>query len=201
MKKLFTIATTILLASSSHLYAADTVVDILPQMTSSNSQQISGEATHQAIKLTPDKSELIRLDRDAASIIVGNPAHINVIADSPRTLIIVPREPGATHFTILDKNSQTIMQRHVIVASPTKDYIRIKRTCANDAKNCQNTSVFYCPDMCHEIKIDNGEEKITPQAETSSTNDNSGTAQPINGKENPNNDNKSDNDDIFEGNE
>lgn len=44
------------------------------------------------------------------------------------------------------------MQRHVIVASPKEKYMRIRRSCAgSDDDTCQSTSVFYCPDMCHEI--------------------------------------------------
>lgn len=143
-----------LLAISAPAHADSKVVDILPPITHANTINVEdiGEATHPIIRLTPDKSELIRLSESATSIIIGNPAHINVIADSAKLLVIVPRSPGATHFTILGKNGQVIMQRHVIVASPKKDYLRIIRTCAEDAENCQKTSVFYCPDMCHEIR-------------------------------------------------
>lgn len=129
------------------------VVDILPKTTHAEGTMEIKETTHQLVRLTPDKSELIRLDAEAASIIVGNPAHINVIADSSKTLVLVPRIPGATHFTVLGKDGEVIMQRHVIVASPKEDYVRIKRTCNDDVENCQNTSVFFCPDMCHEIGI------------------------------------------------
>ncbi len=143
-----------LLAISAPSYADEKVVDILPPITHANTMEVEdiGEATHPIIRLTPDKSELIHLDDSATSIIIGNPAHINVIADSAKLLVIIPKAPGATHFTILGKNGQIIMQRHVIVASPKKDYLRIKRTCSDSDDNCQATSVFYCPDMCHEIR-------------------------------------------------
>ncbi|MBK7361953.1 MAG: hypothetical protein IPJ01_06550 [Micavibrio sp.] len=42
------------------------------------------------------------------------------------------------------------MQRHVIVASPKEKYVRIRKSCAS-SKGCQPTQVYYCPDMCHEI--------------------------------------------------
>ncbi len=137
------------LASDDHKKA----VDILPKTTNAEGTMEIKETTHQLVRLTPDKSELIRLDAEAASIIVGNSAHINVIADSSKTLVLVPRIPGATHFTVLGKDGEIIMQRHVIVASPKEDYVRIKRTCNDNVENCQNTSVFFCPDMCHEIGI------------------------------------------------
>lgn len=146
------------------VHAEDGVVDILPTMVEADSTDLvpADTATHPAIRMTPDKSELIKLEIDAATVVVGNPAHINVIADSSKTLVLVPRLPGATYVTVLGKKGQVIMQRHVIVASPQKDYIRVKRTCTDDAgKGCQQTSVFYCPDMCHEIAVGVPQEEST----------------------------------------
>lgn len=143
----------------------------------STSQEMPKETTHSILRLTPDKSELIRLEVPAKSIIIGNPAHINIIADSPTTLVIVPRTPGATHFTILGSNGEIIMQRHVIVASPKEDYLKIKRTCTED--NCQETSVFYCPDMCHEIKLDTEQTSGSNGGASEKTNNNKNSAADI----------------------
>lgn len=110
------------------------------------------EITHPEILMTPDKSDLVRLEKPAASVIVGNPAHLNVMADTSKILVLVPREPGATYFTVLGRDGEVLMQRHVIVAAPKEKYIRVRRSCAGtDAESCERTSVFYCPDMCHRI--------------------------------------------------
>ncbi len=148
--------------------AEDQVIDILPPATQTTEVVDVVGTTHAPVRLTPDKSELIRLEQDAGSIIIGNPLHINVIADSSKTLVIVPRSPGATHFTILGKNGDVIMQRHVIVASPKQDYVRVKRACREDAENCQRTRVFYCPDMCHEIGL--AQQGESSGSDSSSTN-------------------------------
>ena len=113
----------------------------------------SGSDTHPILKITPDKSELVRLDRDAASIVVGNPDHLGILMDNRRLLILVPRQPGATYMTVLDESGAVIMQRHVIVASPQADYIRIRRSCAGQGSGCQETSVYYCPGMCHPVGL------------------------------------------------
>lgn len=110
-------------------------------------------STHPPLRLTPDKSELVRLPRGAASVIVGNPAHISVLAENANTLVIVPLAPGASHFTALDNKGNVIIQQHVIVASPQRDYVRVRRTCSRGDDSCQATSVYYCPDMCHEIAM------------------------------------------------
>ena len=130
--------------------------DLMPPASSPASvpagSSLDGE-THPALKLTPDKSELVRLDREAASVVVGNPSNITVMLDAPRLAVVIPRAPGATYFTVLDKDGNVIMQRHVIVASPKKNYVRVRRSCSNapQGTDCQPTSVYFCPDMCHEV--------------------------------------------------
>ncbi len=127
--------------------------------TEVDTQELQFE-THPPIRLTPDKSELIHLEKDAASIVVGNPAHIGVLMDTPQLLVIVPRVPGASHFTVLDIDGRVIMQRHVIVASPKNQYIRLRSTCMGfEEGDCIREISYYCPDICHPIApyvIDDG---------------------------------------------
>ena len=127
--------------------------DIMPVKAASDSNIAVDEAnpTHPPVRLTPDKSELIRLDRKASTVLVGAPAHLNILPEGPNTLVLIPRAPGATYFTVLDEENKVIMQRHVIVASPKEKYVRIRKSCAASHKGCQPTQVYYCPDMCHEI--------------------------------------------------
>jgi Flp pilus assembly secretin CpaC len=136
-------------AASSAL--ADAEPPAIPQDSTIEAETGDLETTHPMIRLTPDKSELINLDRAAISVVVGNPAHLSVLLDTPKMLVLVPRVPGATYFTALDEAGNVIMQRHVIVASPKKNYVRIRRSCANGAEGCRATSVYFCPDICHEI--------------------------------------------------
>jgi Flp pilus assembly secretin CpaC len=106
--------------------------------------------THPALFLTPDKSRIIRLEKPASTVVVGNVAHVNVLIDSPHTLVVVPRQTGASYFTVMDENRRVIMQRHVIVG-PAPQYVRVRRSCGNSA-GCEETSVFYCPNgMCHQV--------------------------------------------------
>lgn len=134
--------------------AEDLMPAVSGQSAATPSESMNAE-THPNLTLSPDKSELVTLDRDATSVVVGNPNHIGVLLDTPRLAVVIPRTPGATYFTVLDKDGQVIMQRHVLVAAPKKNYVRVRRSCsgANGARgsNCQPTSVYFCPDMCHEI--------------------------------------------------
>ncbi|PZQ46945.1 MAG: hypothetical protein DI551_04120 [Micavibrio aeruginosavorus] len=141
--------------------------DLMPPVTTQatlppGAASLDGE-THPSLKMTPDKSELVRLDRDASSVVVGNSAQITVLLDTPRLAVVIPRAAGATYFSVLDKEGNIIMQRHVIVASPKKNYVRVRRSCANAAEgsNCQATSVYFCPDMCHEVGAAAGQEQAS----------------------------------------
>ena len=83
-------------------------------------RQSSGtiKTAHRLLNLTPDKSEMIQLEKEAASVIVGNPNHINVILDTPTTLIVVPREAGASHFSVIGKDGSILLERQVVVGAP-----------------------------------------------------------------------------------
>ncbi len=114
-----------------------------------------GEETHPPVRLTPDRTEMIALDDDASNIIIGNPAHVNIMLSNSRNLLLAPRQPGATQFTVLNAKGKVIMRRHVIVSGPKENYVRIRRTCAGAGAGagCQPTTVYYCPDICHDVQM------------------------------------------------
>lgn len=113
------------------------------------------DTTHPIMNLSQDKSEMITLKQDAASVIVGNPNHVSVLLDTPRTLVVVPRVAGASHFTVIGKDGSTLMQRHIIVGGPKEKYVRIRRSCGANDRDCQATSTYFCPDVCHEVSENN----------------------------------------------
>jgi hypothetical protein len=119
--------------------------------------------THPPVRVSPDKSEIIRLDADAGTVIIGNPAHVSILAENARTLVLVPKAPGATYFTVLGKNGDIVMQRHVFVAGAGEKYVRVRRSCATAENDCQATHVYYCPDTCHEILLNTEAEKEDKQ--------------------------------------
>lgn len=131
---------------------------------------IEGE-TSAPIRLTPDKTGLVHLSRNAVNVVVGNLSTLRIIPDTNRNLLLVPKEPGATFFRAIDEDGNVIMQRHVIVAAPEKEYIRIRRSCNTNSSvtgrpqedTCKEYSVYYCPDMCHEVGVmGRGEGKAIP---------------------------------------
>lgn len=139
----------------------EAVADIKPKTTMDvpavqNTGENTQTATHPVLYITQDKSEMIKLNQEAASVIVGNPTHISVLLDTPNTLVVVPRAAGASHFSVIGKDGSVVMERHVVVGAPKEQYVRIRRSCAGDSRNCQATSTYFCPDSCYEVREDGG---------------------------------------------
>lgn len=156
-------------------------VDIMPAKSVQTETPAYNESadTHPPLKISPDKSELVRLDKDAGSIIIGSPSHLSVLADSARTLVLVPQIPGATYVTILDKQGNVLMQRHVIIASPQKKYVRIRKSCTADTEGCEPTQVYYCPDMCHKVNVAQEVSESDDNGEDSASNGDNASPQPV----------------------
>lgn len=103
------------------------------------------------IRLTPDKTHIVRLEQDASSVIVTNPKHASIVLDSPRLLVLMPHDPGATNFTVLNAKGEVIMEKSVIVSAVEQNYVRIRRICGRSDSSCVPVAYFYCPDSCYEV--------------------------------------------------
>jgi hypothetical protein len=155
MRPFYLLFSALTLLAAPYAQAQNAAIDIIPAASheEGGADMENLPETHPALKLSPDKSEIITLPEDIGTVVVGNPAHFSIFADSPRRLIAVPKAPGASYFTVLNKAGAVIMQRHVLVAPPKEKYVRIRKTCYGESAKdgCLPTQTYYCPDMCHEI--------------------------------------------------
>jgi len=103
------------------------------------------------LRITSDKNALVRLDHDAASVVINNPNTASVMLDSPRLLIVVPHQPGATSFTVLDAKGEVVLQKDILVTNVQPQYVRIRRMCAGNDASCAPAAYYYCPDGCYEV--------------------------------------------------
>jgi hypothetical protein len=121
----------------------------------------AAEKSADVVRVAPGKTQTIPLDRDAASVIVANPAHASVFLDNSRLLVVVPRAPGATNFTVLDNKGQTIMSRQIMVTDKDDvSYVRVTRICESGGYGraaCLPTTTYYCPDNCVPIAVPNAD--------------------------------------------
>lgn len=133
-----------------------------PAQAQSATTITGGSAT---LNVAPDKPEILRLDEEASSVIVGSPKYASVTLDSPTTLLIMPRAQGSTSLTVLNKRGEIIMERRLIVGGPQDDYVRIRRACTPSMQGCVPSQLYYCPDGCSDVSLgDEGSRPIGRQA-------------------------------------
>lgn len=163
MRRLALLTTGFILFAAPYAAAQSGAIDIIPAPSAEEGGPAMEdlEETHPPLKLSPDKSEIISLPEDVGTVVIGNPAHFSILADSPRRLIAVPKMPGASYVTILNKEGAVLMQRHVLVAPPKEKYVRVRKTCYGESAKggCVATQTYYCPDICHEISPTSGAEE------------------------------------------
>ncbi len=104
------------------------------------------------ITISPDGPALVQLNEDAASVIVGNPAHATAMVENPRLIMLMPGAAGATSITALNAEGKAILNRKVLVGGGKgKGYIRINRACGSASRDgCQPVTSYYCPGRCYE---------------------------------------------------
>ena len=70
------------------------------------------------VGMTPvviDQAKLIRLEQNAAQIIIGNPAIADVSAQSARLLVITGKSYGTTNLIVLDGEGQELLSTQLAV--------------------------------------------------------------------------------------
>ncbi len=113
------------------------------------------------LRLSTGQSQTIKLDEDAASVVVANPSHATVFLDNARTLIVIPRAAGATNFKVLNRKGEVILSQPIMVNdTDNKDYVRVTRICGS-ASNCQASSTYYCPDNCVPVAVPQPEANVS----------------------------------------
>lgn len=108
----------------------------------------------EAINVSPDKPEIVNLNVEAASIIVGSPRFASVTLDTPETLLIIPRAVGATSLTVLNNRGEIVLERQIVVGAPKDQYVRIRRACPADLSGCVASQTYYCDNGCSDVSLD-----------------------------------------------
>lgn len=108
-----------------------------------------------ALEVSPDGPRIVALQEDAASVIVGNPAHATVVLDNPRLLIVTAGIPGMTRLTVLGRTGKVIMSENVISNGATAGMVRVRNACINGGEGCRPTRMFYCEqgEPCHNVMV------------------------------------------------
>ena len=104
-----------------------------------------------AIQLAPGRAQVVPLPADAGAVVVGNPANLTAMLDTPRTMILVPHQPGLTSLTVLDRRGEMMLNSDIVVTAKQSGSVNVVRSCTEDSKGCKPVTTFYCGAGCIEI--------------------------------------------------
>ncbi len=83
-----------------------------------------------------DQASVVRLDRPAAEIVVGNPSIADVSVQSGKVLIITGKSFGETNFIAIDADGKMITNRRLIVQEPRTGFVTVYRGFARQTLHC-----------------------------------------------------------------
>lgn len=85
---------------------------------------ISAAHAHDVI-VPADHITIVRLNDDAATVVVGNPAIADVMIHDPRTLFITGHVFGQTNLIVLNADGQIIRASDISVTASGRDHVAV----------------------------------------------------------------------------
>ena len=92
--------------------------------------------SNDALQVLVDRAKVVRMDRDADTVIVGNPIVVDATIHDSRTVILTGRSYGITNLIVLDSVGEPIIDERVIVENATENMVRIYRRADRETLAC-----------------------------------------------------------------
>ncbi len=86
-----------------------------------------------------DQARILRIQRQAASVIIGNPSIADVTIHDARTLVLTGRSYGLTNLVVLDSDGEVLLDDSVVVSSVEDHSVRVYRQEARTTYSCTPT--------------------------------------------------------------
>lgn len=90
----------------------------------------------QDVVVNYDQSQLLRLERPAADIIVGNPSIADVAVQSSTSLVVTGKSFGITNLIVLDRSGAVAMERRVVVVRDELRLVNVHRGGKRQSYSC-----------------------------------------------------------------
>ncbi len=88
------------------------------------------------IEVTMNQAKIVKLDRPADTIVVGNPAIADASVQDARTVVLTGRGFGVTNLVILDLDGNPIVDEQITVTRDTASSVRIYRRANVQTMSC-----------------------------------------------------------------
>ena len=88
------------------------------------------------VEVLVDQATMLRLERAAAEIVVGNPSIADVAVQSGKVLVLTGKSFGETNLIVLDAQGKVIINRRVVVQEPRGGYVTVYRGSQRETLHC-----------------------------------------------------------------
>ena len=102
-------------------------------VTASASQSV---AASKVVQVLVDQATLIRLDRPASEIVVGNPSIADVAVQSSKVLVVTGKSFGETNLIVMDADGKVVTNQQLIVQEPRTGFVTVYRGGARQTLHC-----------------------------------------------------------------
>ena len=96
----------------------------------------SATAASNVVQVFVDQATLVRLDRAAAEIVVGNPSIADVSVQSGKVLVVTGKSFGETNLIVMDADGKVVANRQLIVQEPRTGFVTMYRGGARQTLHC-----------------------------------------------------------------
>lgn len=96
----------------------------------------SAMAESNVVQVLVDQATLVRLDRPASEIVVGNPSIADVSVQSGKVLVVTGKSFGETNLIVMDADGKVIANRGLIVLEPRTGFVTMYRGDARHTLHC-----------------------------------------------------------------
>ncbi|RIY00951.1 pilus assembly protein CpaC [Aureimonas flava] len=83
-----------------------------------------------------DQARILRIPRQAASVIIGNPSIADITIHDSRTLVLTGRSYGVTNLVVLDNDGEVMLDDSVLVSSVEDHSVRVYRQDVRTTYSC-----------------------------------------------------------------
>ena len=83
-----------------------------------------------------DQARIVAIDRDATTVIVGNPAIVDVEVLNSKRLVLTGKSYGITNLVILDQKGEPILDQKVAVQTFEENTVRVYRQASRVTYAC-----------------------------------------------------------------
>jgi hypothetical protein len=97
---------------------------------------LAGSAGKDDVYVLIDQASVVRLERPAAEIVVGNPSIADVSVQSGKILIVTGKSFGETNLMVIDADGKMVINRRLIVQEPRIGFVSMYRGTARQTLHC-----------------------------------------------------------------